>query len=119
MNIDSRNSIRHRLPPGGDGERAGLSLTWVSGYRHFHRGAATHHLFALSRTLRIKLTFGLKGSNVFPISPLPSVPNYYSKRSVFHRISRAEGSTQLTWMPVILSERSKLVREKCLGNGKT
>ena len=103
MNIDSRNPIRHRLPPGGNGERAGLTLIWVSGYRRPHRGETTRHLFARSRTLRIKLTFGLKGSNVIPISPLPAVPHYYSEPSDFHRISRAEGPTQLTWMAVIHS----------------
>jgi hypothetical protein len=32
MDIDSRHPIRHRLPPGGNGERAGFTLTWVSGY---------------------------------------------------------------------------------------
>jgi hypothetical protein len=42
MNIDSRHPI-YRFPPGGNGERAGLTLTWVSGYRHSHRGETTHH----------------------------------------------------------------------------
>jgi hypothetical protein len=28
----------HRLPPGGNGERAGLTLTWVAGYRRSHKG---------------------------------------------------------------------------------
>src|SRR5882762_462461 len=93
MNIDSRHPIRHRFPPGGNGERAGLTLTWVSGYRHSHRGETTHHLFARSRTLRIKLTFGFSISTVFSISPLPAVLNYDLELSDFHRISRAEGPT--------------------------
>src|SRR6266478_2900851 len=104
MNIDSRHSIRHKLPPGGNGERAGLTLTWVSGYRRSHTVDTTHHLFARSRTLRIKLTFGFSISTVISISPLPAVLDYYSDLSDFHRISRAEGPTQLTWMPVILAE---------------
>ena len=98
MDIDSRHPIRHRLPPGGNGERAGLTLTWVSGYHRSHMGETTHHLFALSRTLRIKLTFGFSISTVISISPLPAVLDYYSELSDFHGISRAEGPTQLTWM---------------------
>ncbi len=92
----------HRLPPGGNGERAeALTLTWVSGYAPAsHWGETTHHLFARSRTLRIKLTFGFSISTVFSISPLPAVLNYDLELSDFHRISRAEGPTQLTWMPV-------------------
>src|SRR3974390_3156846 len=41
VNIDSRNPIGHRLPPGGNGERAGLTLTWVAGYRRSARGQRT------------------------------------------------------------------------------
>src|SRR5271163_409740 len=96
MHIDSRHPIRHRLPPGGNGERARLTLTWVSGYRRSHRGETTRHLFARSRTLPIKLTFGFSSSTVISISPLPAVLNYSLDRSDFHGISRAEGPTQLT-----------------------
>src|SRR5258708_3996971 len=97
MDIDSRHPIRHRLPPGGNGERAGLTLTWVSGYRRPHRGDTTHHLFPQSRTLRNKLTFGFRTSTVISIWPLPAVLDYYSELSDFHSISRAEGPIQLTW----------------------
>src|ERR1700759_2089499 len=94
--IDSRPPIRQRLPPGGNGERAGLTLTWVSGYRRSHKGETTHHLFARSRTLRIKLTFGFSISTVISISPLPAVLDYDLHLSDFHGISRAEAPTQLT-----------------------
>src|SRR6201986_2643260 len=86
MDIDSRHPIRHRLPPGRNGERAGLTLTWVSGSRRYHRGETTHHLFARSRTLRIKLTFGFTISPVMSISPLPAVLDYYLELTDFHRI---------------------------------
>src|SRR5271169_6546960 len=95
MHIDSRHPIRHRLPPGGNGERAGLTLTWVSGYRRSHRGETTRHLFARSRTLPIKLTFGFSSSTVISISPLPAVLNYYLDRSDFHGISRAKALLNL------------------------
>src|SRR5712664_2671691 len=36
MDIDSRYPIRHKLPPGGSGERAGDTLSRVSGYRRSH-----------------------------------------------------------------------------------
>ena len=50
-----------------------ITLTWVSGYHRSHRGReTTHHLFARSRTLRIKLTFGFSISTVFSISPSPT-----------------------------------------------
>jgi len=80
-----------KLPPGGNGERAVLTLTWVLGYRLSLRGQTTRHLFARSRTLRIKLTFGFSISTVISISPLPAVLNYYSELSDFHGISRAGG----------------------------
>src|SRR5258705_4383533 len=96
VDIDSRHPIRHRLPPGENGERAGLTLTWVSGYRRSHTGETTHHLFARSRTLWIKLKFGFGISTVISISPLPAVLDYDSEPSDFHRISRAAGPTQLT-----------------------
>ncbi len=105
MDIDPRHPVRHRLPPGGNGERAGLTLTWVSGYRRSHRGETTHHLFARSRTLRIKLTFGFSISTVISISPLPAVLDYYLDLSDFHGISRAGGPTQLTWMSCIFVRR--------------
>ena len=69
MYIDSRYPIRHRLPPGGSGERADGTLSRVSGYRRSHRGETTHHLFALSRTLRIRQVNGLGFSTDNSISP--------------------------------------------------
>ena len=42
-----------------------ITLTWVPGYRPFYREKTTHHSFARSRTLRIKLTYGLSLSTVF------------------------------------------------------
>src|ERR1035438_827384 len=109
MDIDSCHPISHRVPPGGNGERAGLTLTWVSGYRRSQRGETTRHLFARSRTLPIKLTFGFSSSTVISISPLPAVLDYYSDRSDFHGISRAGGPTQLTWKPVIRAGSQKRV----------
>ena len=40
-------------------------------------GETTHHLFALSRTLRIRQAFGLSFSTDYSISPLPTIENYY------------------------------------------
>jgi hypothetical protein len=76
MYIDSRYPIRHRFPPGGSGERAEGTLSRVSGYRRSHRGRDNAHLFALSRTLRIRQVFGLSFSTVRSISPLPTIENY-------------------------------------------
>ena len=76
MDIDSRYPIRHKLPPGGSGERAGDTLSRVSGYRRSHGGETTHHLFALSRTLRIRQAFGLSFSTDYSISPLPTIEDY-------------------------------------------
>jgi hypothetical protein len=50
-------------------------------------------LFARSRTLRIKLTFGFSISIVFSISPLPAILDYGLALSDFHGVSRAGGPT--------------------------
>src|SRR5262249_49745820 len=41
MYINSRYPIRHKVPPGGSGERAAKSLTRVTGYRRSHRREVT------------------------------------------------------------------------------
>jgi hypothetical protein len=63
---------------------AGSSLSqslqqWISflpGYRRSHGGETTHHLFALSRTLRIRQAFGLSFSTDYSISPRPTIEDY-------------------------------------------
>src|SRR5207237_1243340 len=51
MDIDSRYPIRHKLPPGGSGERAGDTLSRVSGYRRSHGGVPTLNFFSLQKQL--------------------------------------------------------------------
>ena len=59
MDINSRDLVRHNLLLAGSGERAGTTLTRVTGYRRFHKGNNDAHLFAQSRTLRIRHFNGL------------------------------------------------------------
>ncbi len=66
------------------------SLTWVAGYRRSQLEETTHHLFARSRTPRIKLTCGFSISIVISILPLHAVLNYCWDLSDFHGVSRAE-----------------------------
>ena len=75
-----------------------ISLTWVAGYRRSQKGETTHHLFARSRTLQIKLTCGFSISIVLSISPLHAVLDYCVALANFHGVSRAESPSQLTWM---------------------
>ena len=41
MDVNSRYPVRHKVPPGGSGERAANSLTRVTGYRRSHRREQT------------------------------------------------------------------------------
>jgi hypothetical protein len=68
-----------------------ITLSRVSGYRRSHRGETTHHLFALSRTLRIRQLNGLGCSIVESISPLRAFGDYASALTNFHVVSRAAG----------------------------
>jgi hypothetical protein len=51
-------------------------------------GRDNAHLFALSRTLRIRQAFGLNISTDYSISPLPTLLDYRKTLSDFHEISR-------------------------------
>src|SRR5438046_8389100 len=54
----------------------GITLSRISGYRRSHRGVTTHHLFALSRTLRIRQAYGLGFSTVNSTSPPSAFVDY-------------------------------------------
>jgi hypothetical protein len=92
VDVNSGYPIRHRLPPGGSGERAadyikqGLGLSPLP-----PEGETTHHLFALSRTLRIRQLDGLGFSTVESISPLRAIVDYGLALRNFHVVSRAAG----------------------------
>jgi len=60
-----------------------------------------HHLFALSRTLRIRQYNGLAFSTASSISPLPTITDYSSARSDFHSVSRAVGPRWQYRMPKV------------------
>src|SRR5499427_275933 len=68
-----------------------VTLSRVSGYRRSRRGKATHHLFALSRTLRIRQPHGFGLSTVETISPLRAIVDYGPALRNFHAVSRASG----------------------------
>jgi len=53
-----------------------ITLSRVSGYRRSYRGKDNPHLFALSRTLRIRHAFGFSFSTDYSISPLPTIQDY-------------------------------------------
>ena len=93
MDIDSRYPIRHKLP-GGSGERAGDYIKQGLGLSTLPPGRDNAHLFALSRTLRIRQAFGLSVSTDYSISPLPTVLDYCQTLSDFHVISRARSALQ-------------------------
>jgi hypothetical protein len=57
-------------------------------------GRDNDHLFALSRTLRIRQAFGLSVSTDYSISPLPTVLDYCQTLSDFHEISWARRALQ-------------------------
>ncbi len=94
-----------------------ISLTRVAGYCPSPKGETTHHLFARSRTLRIKLTCGFNISIVLSISPLHAVLDYCLALTDFHGVSRAESPSQLTWMSVIpnADNPDRYVEAECRG----
>jgi len=85
-----------------------ISLTRVAGYCPSPKGETTHHLFARSRTLRIKLTCGFSSSIVLSISPLHAVLDYCLALADFHGVSRAESPSQLTWMSAMRNQRKRI-----------
>src|SRR6266853_2279938 len=76
VNVNSRYSVSHTLPPGRSEKRAQLTSTRVAGYRRFPKGRNDAQLFAQSRTLRIRQTVGLDLSIARSTSPLQPVPYY-------------------------------------------
>jgi hypothetical protein len=74
-----------------------ITLSRVSGYHRSHWGKDNAHLFALSRTLRIRQIFGFSFSTDYSISPLPTIQNYDLTLSDFHEFSRAEGPNRQIW----------------------
>jgi len=58
------------------------------------QGRTTLHLFALSRTLRIRQEHGLGFSTEKSISPLRAIEDYCSALTNFHMFSRATGPTR-------------------------
>src|SRR5215469_13690910 len=91
MYIDSRYPIRHTLPPGGSGERARDYIKQGLGLSPLPQGERQrNHLFALSRTLRIRQLHGLGFSTVESISPLRAIVDDCSALSDFHGVSRPQ-----------------------------
>ena len=52
-------------------------------------GVTTHHLFALSSTLRIRQAYGLGFSTDYSTSPPSAIVDYGSALRNFHEVSRA------------------------------
>jgi hypothetical protein len=73
--------------PGGVGrlieKRAGDYIKQGLGLSTLPPGRDNAHLFALSRTLRIRQAFGLRVSTDYSISPLPTIENYRSNSERF------------------------------------
>src|SRR5262249_60232529 len=85
MHINSRYPIRHSYLLGGSGERARDYINQGLGLSPLPSGEkTTHHLFARSRTLRIRHVSGLRFSTVSSISPHPAPLNYGSAPSGPH-----------------------------------
>src|ERR1035437_7325315 len=79
---------RKRFGSGGRGERAEDYIKQGLGLSTLPPWDDNAHLFALSRTLRIRQAFGLNVSTDYSISPLPTVLDYRQTLSDFHEISR-------------------------------
>jgi hypothetical protein len=91
VNVNSRYSVSHTLPPGGSGKRAATYINQGRGLSPFPKGRNDAQLFAQPRTLRIRQTVGLDLSVARSTSPLQPVAILL--RSYFHKVSRAAGPT--------------------------
>src|SRR5216683_7634800 len=73
VNVNSRYSVSHNLPPGGSGKRAATYINQGRGLSPLPSGRNDAQLFAQSRTLRIRQTDGLDLSIADSTSPLQPV----------------------------------------------
>jgi hypothetical protein len=89
MYIDSRYPIWHKLLLRAGAESVPRDyIKQGRGLSTLPLGKDNAHLFALSRTLRIRHAFGLNVSTDYSISPLPTLLDYRKSLSDFHEISR-------------------------------
>src|SRR5437667_9249563 len=89
VNVNSRYSVSHTLPPGGSEKRAATYINQGRGLSPLSQGRNDAQLFAQSRTLRIRQTVGLDLSiarSTSPLQPVAILP-----MSHFHKVSRAAG----------------------------
>src|SRR6266567_1005654 len=91
VNVNSRYSVSHTLPPGGSEKRAATYINQGRGLSPLSQGRNDAQLFAQSRTLRIRQTVGLDLSIARSTSPLQPVAILLL--SYFHEVSRAAGPT--------------------------
>ena len=91
MDVNSRYPVRHKVPPGGSGERAANSLTRVTGYRRSHRGNRQRPIIC-STTHAPDQTRGQPQLLQCELN-LTAPSLYYSAftRTNFHEILRAAG----------------------------
>src|SRR5437870_1587148 len=98
MDIDSRYPIRHRLPPGGSGERAGDYINLGLGLSPLPQREKQRTIYSLDHA---RSGSNLHSASASPLSfrsrHLPAVLDYCLDRNDFHGVSRAEGPGQLTW----------------------
>src|SRR6516162_4396193 len=77
-------SCKTYSPPGRSGERAGITVTRVTGYLRVHREHVDAHLFARWRTLRIRHFNGLDCS-IESRRPRSSEPQPFYSAAIFMR----------------------------------
>ena len=92
VDVNSGYPIRHRLPPGGSGERAGDYIKQGLGLSPLPPGERQRTIYSLyhARSGSDSL-HGLGFSTVESISPLPAIVDYGLALRNFHVVSRAAG----------------------------
>src|SRR5215831_17478402 len=92
MDIDSRYPIRHRLPPGGSGERAADFIKQGLGLSPLPQGERPRTIYSLYHARSGSHTLTASASPLSKsISPLPAIVEYCSALSDFHLVSRPAG----------------------------
>src|SRR5207249_10878000 len=98
MDIDSRYPIRHRLPPGGSGERAGDYINLGLGLSPLRQRERQRTIYSLDHA---RTGSNLHSASASPLSfrsrHLSAVHIYCLDRNDFPAVSLAEGPPRLTW----------------------
>src|SRR5215469_15645563 len=116
MDINSGYPIRHRLPPGGSGERAGDFIKQGLAVSPLPQGERQRTIYSLYHARSGSDRRSVSASPLITQSrQLPTIPDYRQPPRNFHEISRARKGPALTGVCVEKVPQLMLVGLQCSG----